>query len=73
MERFRANVYIDREVRDRAKELADRMGLSFSAFVNIALYEYLKQSSVIHMSDILRRVLDREVSGIKEAEGVPKA
>lgn len=73
MDRFRANVYFDPEVRRRAKELADRMGLSFSAFVNMAVFEYLKQCSVIHMSEVLRRVLDREVSGIKEAEGVPKA
>ena len=41
MDRFRANVYLDPEVRRRAKELADRMGLSFSAFVNVVLYEFL--------------------------------
>lgn len=64
MDRFRANVYLDPEVRARAKELADRMGLSFSAFVNIALYEYLKQSSVMELSDILKGVLDREIKGI---------
>ena len=50
VDKVRANVYLDAEVRRRAKELADRMGLSFSAFVNIALYEYLKQSSVIELS-----------------------
>jgi len=61
MGRFRANVYLDPEVRRRAKELADRMGLSFSAFVNIALYEYLKQSSVIELGDILKHVLDRDI------------
>lgn len=63
MDRFRANVYFDPEVRRRAKELADRMGLSFSAFVNMAVFEYLKQSAVIHMSEVLRRVLDRELNG----------
>jgi len=73
MERFRANVYLDPEVRRRAKELADRMGLSFSAFVNIALYEYLKQCSVMELGSILKSVLDREISAIQEAEGVPKA
>jgi len=64
MERSRANVYFDPEVRRRAKELADRMGLSFSAFVNMAVYEYLKQSAVIQLSgvlsDILRGVMDLE-------------
>lgn len=73
MERYRANVYFDPEVRRRAKELADRMGLSFSAFVNMAVFEYLKQCSVMELSDIFKRVLDREIMTIKEAEGAPKA
>ena len=54
MDRFRANVYLDAEVRRRAKELADRMGLTFSAFVNIALYEYLKQCSWMELGSILK-------------------
>ena len=73
VDKVRVNIYLDSEVRSRAKELASRMGLSFSAFANIALYEYLKQGSVIELSSILKSVLDREISGIQEAEGVPKA
>ena len=61
MERYRANVYFDPEVRRRAKELADRMGLSFSAFVNMAVFEYLKQCSVMELSDIFKRFLVREI------------
>jgi len=68
MERYRANVYFDPEVRRRAKELADRMGLSFSAFVNMAVFEYLKQCSVMELSDIFKRVLDRESMTIKRSE-----
>jgi len=68
MERYRANVYFDPEVRRRAKELADRMGLSFSAFVNMAVFEYLKQCSVMELSDIFKRVLDREIMTIKRSE-----
>ncbi len=68
MERYRANVYFDPEVRSRAKELADRMGLSFSAFVNMAVFEYLKQCSVMELSDIFKRVLDREIMTIKRSE-----
>ena len=63
MERFRANVYLDPEVRRRAKELADRMGLSFSEFVNMVLYEYLKRSS-------LRQLMDWEIKAVKEVERV---
>jgi len=61
MERYRANVYFDPEVRRRAKDLADRMGLSFSAFVNIAVFEYLKQCSVMELSNIFKRLLDSEI------------
>lgn len=68
MERYRANVYFDPEVRRRAKELADRMGLSFSAFVNMAVFEYLKQCSVMELSDIFKRVLDREIMTIERSE-----
>jgi len=68
MERYRANVYFDPEVRRRAKELADRMGLSFSAFVNMAVFEYLKQCSVMELSDIFKCVLDREIMTIKRSE-----
>lgn len=68
MERYRANVYFDPEVRRRAKELADRMGLSFSAFVNMAVFEYLKQCSVMELSDVFKRVLDREIMTIKRSE-----
>ena len=46
MDRVRANVYIDREVRDRAKFLAEWMGLSFSEFVNVILREYLLRHSL---------------------------
>ena len=68
MERYRANVYFDPEVRRRAKELADRMGLSFSAFVNMAVFEYLKQCSVMELSDIFKRVLEREIMTIERSE-----
>ena len=73
MERYRANVYFDIEVRRRAKELADRMGLSFSAFVNMAVFEYLKQCSVMELSEVFKRVLDREIINDREVEGAPKA
>jgi len=67
MERYRANVYFDPDVRRRAKELADRMGLSFSAFVNMAVFEYLKQCSILELSDAFKRMLEREIGIIKRS------
>jgi hypothetical protein len=69
-DRYRANVYFEADVRRRAKEIADRMGLSFSGFVNMAVYEYLKQCSVLELSDVFKRVLDGEY---RAGEGGPKA
>ena len=64
-ERYRANVYFEPDVRRRAKDLADRMGLSFSSLVNMAVFEYLKQCSVLEFSDVFRRVLDSEYRTVK--------
>lgn len=65
MDKVRANVYLDREVKRRAKVLAEWMGLSFSEFVNIALFEYLYSRS-------LRYLMDWEIKDFKEVERVLK-
>lgn len=63
MDRVRANVYIDREVRDRAKFLAEWMGLSFSEFVNVVLREYLlRQSFELEALERAVEELDRVLS-----------
>lgn len=63
MDRVRANVYIDREVRDRAKFLAEWMGLSFSEFVNVVLREYLlRQSFELEALERAVEELERVVS-----------
>lgn len=63
MKRYRANVYFEPDVRRRAKDLADRMGLSFSALVNMAVFEYLKECSVLDFADVFKRVLDEYRTG----------
>ena len=55
MDKVRANVYIDREVRDRAKFLAEWMGLRFSEFVNGVLREYLNKSFEL---EVLERAVE---------------
>lgn len=63
MDKVRANVYLDREVRDRAKFLAEWMGLSFSEFVNVVLREYLlKQSFELEALERAVEELDRVLS-----------
>lgn len=63
MDKVRANVYLDREVRDRAKFLAEWMGLSFSEFVNVVLREYLlRQSFELEALERAVEELERVVS-----------
>lgn len=62
-EKVRVNVYLDKEVRAKALEKSRKMGFSFSAFVNLALYEYIKQDSVIQMVDLYRVLISEAKSG----------
>lgn len=43
VDKVRVNVYLDSEIKDKAMEKARKMGLNFSAFVSLALYEFIKK------------------------------
>lgn len=55
-DRLRVHVYLDKDVRIKALEQARKMGLSFSGFVNVALYEFIKQDSVVQLVDVYKRL-----------------
>jgi antitoxin component of RelBE/YafQ-DinJ toxin-antitoxin module len=55
-DRVRVHVSLDREVRGKALEQARKMGLSFSGFVNVALYEFIKQDSVVQLVDVYKKL-----------------
>lgn len=40
-DKVRVNVYLDAEIRRKALEMSRKMGLNFSAFVSLALYEFI--------------------------------
>jgi len=63
VDKVRVNVYLDKEVRSKALEKARKMGLNFSAFVNLALYEFIKQDSVIQLVDLYKKLLSEAKSG----------
>lgn len=62
-DKVRVNVYLDKEVRIRALEKARKMGISFSAIANLALYEFIMQDSVIQLVDMCKRLLSEAESG----------
>lgn len=59
--RVRVHVSLDRDVRGKAMEQARKMGLTFSGYVNVALYEMLKQDSVVELVEEVKR---RRAEGI---------
>jgi len=65
-ERKRANIYLEADIYDKAREKAKKMGLSFSAFVNLCVYEFLKQDSVVALADVYSKLLKSNVEELKE-------
>jgi len=63
VDKVRVNVYLDKEVRSKALDKAQKMGLNFSAMVNLALYEFIKQDSVIQLVDLYKVLLSEVKSG----------
>lgn len=62
-DKVRVNVYLDKEVRGKALEKARRMGINFSAFVNLSLYEFIIQDSVVQLVDLYKEMLSGAKSG----------
>lgn len=54
--RDRISVYVNREMRKRVEEKANELGISISALIIIALDEYLKQSSVVDMAEMIKQL-----------------
>lgn len=59
-DKVRVNVYLDKEVRSKALDRSRKIGLNFSAFVNLALYEFIKQDSVVQLVDLYKQLLRSE-------------
>jgi len=62
-ERVRRNVYLDKDLVDKAEKDAKRLGLSFSAYVNVAISEYLKSNSVPDLVQFLQQMQQGQVKG----------
>ena len=64
--RVRVNVYLDSEVRDKALAKAKKMGLTFSGFVNLAWYEYIKQDSVVQLVDMYKMISEAKSGSVSD-------
>lgn len=56
-DRKRANVYFDPKLYEKAKQKAEEMGLTFSSFIGLCVYEFLKQDSVLKLADIYEKMV----------------
>ena len=63
----RISLYVSKEMKDRIVSLADEMGISVSAFLLVAVNDYIKQSSIIEVADMYR-MLQSAYEGIKGVE-----
>lgn len=64
VEKARANVYLNPSIKDEAVKLANELGISFSALVNIALSEYIKQNSIKDMAEFFKKIQQLDIEDV---------
>lgn len=62
-EKVRRNIYIDKELVEKANEDAQRLGISFSAYVSVAISEYIKQNSISDLASFVKQLQQGQVKG----------
>lgn len=63
----RISLYVSKEMKDRIVSMADEMGISVSAFLLVAVNDYIKQNSVVELADMYR-MLKSAYEGTKGVE-----
>jgi len=63
----RISLYVSKEMKDRIVSMADEMGISVSAFLLVAVNDYIKQNSVVELADMYR-MLKRAYEGVEGVE-----
>jgi len=61
IDKVRVNIYITKDVKEQASQLAERLGISFSGLVNVALNEYIKQDKVKDLSSLFVQLRDIDI------------
>lgn len=54
--KVRVNAYITKDVKEKGKEICNKLGISFSGLVNVALNDYIKQETVKDIYEQLRNI-----------------
>lgn len=61
IDKVRVNIYITKDIKEQALQLAERLGISFSGLVNVALNEYIKQDKVKDLSSLFVQLRDIDI------------
>lgn len=70
--RHRVVVYLNDDLKARVDKKAEQLGLSVSGLFNIAVYDYLKQDSVLEMSDMFKAFkVEETLQALREANDEP--
>lgn len=55
-DKVRINVSMPRELKERLEKRAKELGLNMQSFVVVAINEYMKQDSVVEMTEIFKKM-----------------
>lgn len=61
----RISLYVSKEMKDRIVSMADEMGISVSAFLLVAVNDYIKQNSVVELADMYRML--KGIKGVEDS------
>jgi len=67
VKRERLYMYVTEEMKSKIVKKSDEMGISVSAFLLVAVNEYMKQDSVIDLADMFRMFQKKELEKNDEA------
>lgn len=55
-EKARMNIYVTKDLKERISKKSNEMGLDMSAFITIAVNEYLKQEEAVNFIELLKQL-----------------
>lgn len=55
-EKARMNIYVTKELKERINKKSKEMGLDMSAFITVAVNEYMKQEEAVNFVELFKQL-----------------
>jgi len=65
IDKVRVNIYVSKDIKEQSSQLAQKLGISFSSLVNVALNEYVKQDEVKNLLTLFSQLRDLDIMQAK--------